>query len=77
MKPTQLLDLAQAQKMFEESVLSVQICRTGRKQARHSYEKSGHTAQFGGYVDTEMSHKFRSYCEALVRVGFMKAEDIA
>ena len=71
------LNISEAQKLFEESVLSVQVCRTDRKQARLSFEKSGSTMQFGGYVDTEMSHKFRSYCEALVRVGFMKAEEMA
>lgn len=70
--------LSEAAKMFEESLLhTVCITRTDRKRMRLNLEQSPHTNQFGGYADTETSHKFRAYCEALVRVGFMDAKEIA
>lgn len=74
MKQYKKLTLSDAQKLFEESSLSVQVCRADRKRCWASFEKSGSSMQFGGYIDTEMSHKFKSYCEALVRTGFMEAE---
>lgn len=72
----QKLTLAEASKLFEESFLSTKVTRIDRKSVRASFEKSPHTMQFGGYLDTEMSHKFKGYCEALVRLGFMDIGEI-
>lgn len=72
----QNLKFSEAQQLFEGSVLSMKVTRIDRKSARSSFEKSPHTMQFGGYLDTETSHKFKRYCEALVRMGFMDKKEI-
>ena len=70
------VNLREAQKMFESACLSVSVTRVDRKSQMASFEKSPFTGQFGQYLDTETSHKFKSYCDALVRVGFMDAREV-
>lgn len=73
------LTITEAEKMFESSFNTVRV-RTVRTVSGSrfipSFEKSPHTSQFGGYVDTETSKKFESYCAALVRVGFMNSSEV-
>lgn len=70
------IKIDEAAKMFEESFRYLKVVTISGVQFEPRFEKSPHTTQFGGYIDTETSHKFRAYCEALVRVGFMDASEV-
>ena len=71
----QNLTISEAAKVFEDSFRFVKVHTVTGVKFEPRFEKSAHTTQFGGYVDTETSHKFKAYCEALVRVGFMDASE--